>query len=258
LDADADQAVPLSLRYGVIRGVDDARTRARQILARGADLLKVIATGAPQTLGTNPSTTELSEAQIGATVEVASEAGVDVACHAHGAEAVKSAVRAGVRSIEHGSLLDDEAISMMKENGTFLVADLFNARWISEEGPARGYASEVLAKNEMVAAAQRASFAKCVEAGVRIAFGSDCGMFPHRLAARQFADYVASGLTPMEAILSATAWAAELLGWQDKVGAIAVGCKADLVAVAGDPTEEISRLEQIDFVMKDGVIVVGP
>jgi imidazolonepropionase-like amidohydrolase len=258
LDTEADRAVPLGLRYGVIRGADDARARARQILGRGADLLKVIATGAPQTLGTNPAVTELSEAEIGAVVEVATEAGVHVACHAHGTEAVKSAVRAGVRSIEHGSLLDDEAISMMKAAGTFLVADLFNARWISEEGPVRGYAGEVLEKNEMVAAAQRESFARCVEAGVRIAFGSDCGMFPHRLAARQFADYVQNGLTPMEAILSATAWAADLLGWEDQVGAIAQGYQADLVAVAGDPTADITLLERIDFVMKAGEIVVDP
>ncbi|HUO45958.1 MAG TPA: amidohydrolase family protein [Acidimicrobiia bacterium] len=257
LAVDTDQAVPRELRFGVVTGHEEARARARQILGRGADLLKVIATGAPQTIGTNPAVSELTDGEIRAVVDVAAEAGVDVACHAHGTAAVKGAVRAGVRSIEHGSLLDEEAISLMKETGTFLVADLYNAEWIAEEGPALGYALEVLQKNEMVAEAQRRSFAQCVAGGVRIAFGSDCGMFPHAYTARQFARYVENGLTPFEAILSATVWAAELMGWEDRVGSIEQGHFADVVAVPGDPTEDIQVLEEVAFVMKGGRVIKG-
>ncbi|HEU4750861.1 MAG TPA: amidohydrolase family protein, partial [Acidimicrobiia bacterium] len=249
---DTDHIVPRELRFGAVTGTDQTRAVVRQILGRGADLIKVIATGAPQTLGTNPAASELTEDEIRTAVEIAHENGVHVAVHAHGAEAVKRAVRAGARSIEHGSLLDDEAIELMKEAGTYLVADLYNAEWIASSGPGLGYAAEVVEKNERVADAQRESFAKCVAAGVRIAFGSDCGMFPHRLSGRQFARYVGSGLTPMQAILSATLWAAELMGWEDRVGSIEPGFYADLVAVEGDPTDDIAVLENVSHVMKGG------
>ncbi|HSL27355.1 MAG TPA: amidohydrolase family protein [Acidimicrobiia bacterium] len=255
LAVDADQAVPRELRFGVVTGVDQMRATVRQILGRGADLIKVIATGAQQTLGTNPAAPEFTEEEIRAAVEVATEAGVHVAAHAHAAEGVKRAVRAGVRSIEHGSLLDDDAIELMAETGTYLVADLYDGDWIAGEGPGMGYSPEVLKKNELTAEAQRSGFTKCVKAGVRIAFGSDAGMFPHRLAGRQFAYYVKHGLTPLQAILSATVWAAELMGWEDRVGSIRPGHYADLVAVAGDPTEDIRLLEEVDFVMKGGRVV---
>ena len=258
LAVDTDQVVPRELRFGVVSGVEQTRATVRQILARGADLIKVIATGAPQTLGTNPASAELTEGEIRAAVEVANEHGVHVAVHAHGAEAIKRAVRAGTRSIEHGSLLDDEAIGMMKKAGTYLVADLYNAEWIGSEGPNLEYASEVIEKNETVAAAQRQSFARSVAAGVRVAFGSDCGMFPHRYAARQFGVYVKNGLTSMQAILSATLWAAELMGWEDRVGSVEPGFSADLVAVEGDPTADVTLLERVSFVMKNGHLEKSP
>ena len=254
LAVDTAQIVTRDLRFGVVSGADQTRVAVRQILGRGADLIKVIATGAPQTLGTSPAVPELTEDEIKAAVEVAVEHGVHVAAHAHGAEAIKRAVRAGARSIEHGSLLDDQAIELMKKTGTYLVADLYNADWIATEGPALGYAAEVIEKNALVVEAQRKSFAKCVAAGVKIAFGSDCGMFPHRYAGRQFARYVENGLTPMQAILSATIWAAELIGWEDRVGSIEPGFYADLIAVEGDPTSDVDRLENISFVMKNGLV----
>jgi imidazolonepropionase-like amidohydrolase len=257
LAVDTDHMVPRDLRFGVVSGVDQTRATVRQILGRGANLIKVIATGAPQTSGTNPASPELTESEIRAAVEVATEHGVHVAVHAHGANAVKRAVRAGARSIEHGSLLDEEAIDMMSKAGTYLVADLYNAEWIANSGPGLRYSAEVLEKNELVADAQRESFARCLEAGVRIAFGSDCGMFPHRYAGRQFAHYVKNGLSPMQAILSATLWAAELMGWEDRIGSIEPGFYADLVAVQGDPTEDITVLESGDFVMKGGKVVKG-
>jgi imidazolonepropionase-like amidohydrolase len=257
LAVDTDQIVPRELRFGVVNGVDQTRATVRQILGRGADFIKVIASGAPQSLGTNPASPELTEDEITAAVEIATEHGVSVAAHAHEAEAVKRAVRAGARSIEHGSLLDDDAIDLMTQAGTYLVADLYNAEWIASEGSNLGYASEVIEKNERVAEAQRQSFGRCVQAGVGIAFGSDCGMFPHRYAGRQFAHYVKNGLSPLQAILSATLWAAELMGWEDRIGSIEAGFYADLVAVEGDPTEDITVLESVDFVIKGGKVVKG-
>lgn len=255
LAVDVETTLPPDLRFGVVTGPDQMRATVRRILGRGADLIKVIATGAQQTLGTNPGAPEFTGEELKAAVEVAAEAGVWVAAHAHAAEGVKRAVRAGVRSIEHGSLLDDEAIDLMVEAGTYLVADLYDGDWIAERGAALGYAPEVMRKNEMTAGAQREGFSRCIDAGVRIAFGSDAGMFPHRYAGRQFAYYVKYGLSPMQAMLSATLWAAELMGWEDRVGSIAPGYFADLIAAPDDPTADITRLEHVAFVMKGGRVV---
>jgi imidazolonepropionase-like amidohydrolase len=258
LAVDVDAVLPLDLRFGVVSGPEQVRSTVRRIINRGADLIKVIATGAQQTLGTSPGLPELTEAEIGAAVEVAEDAGLRVAAHAHAAAGIKRAVRAGAKSIEHGSFVDDEAIELMLDHGTYLVADLFDADWIAGQGPALGYVPEVMEKNDLTAEAQRRSFERCVAAGVKVAFGSDCGMFPHHLAGRQFAYYVKHGLTALQAILSATAWAAELMGWDDRVGSVAPGYLADLIAVRGDPTQDISLLEAVGFVMKDGRVIKGP
>jgi imidazolonepropionase-like amidohydrolase len=250
-----DVQVPVELRFGVVSGVDEMRSRVRQILARGADFIKVIATGAVLTSGTNPGAPEMTEAELAAAVEEAALAGTHVAAHAHGAEGIKRAVRAGVRSIEHGSLMDDEAIAMIAEAGVFLVADLYDGDWITEQGPRLGYSDEVMRKAEATTEAQRQGFEKCVAAGVRFAFGTDAGVFPHGLNARQLSYYVRYGLTPMEAIRSATVWAAELMGWEGRVGSIAAGLHADLIAVPGDPTTDISVLETEPWVMKSGEVV---
>jgi imidazolonepropionase-like amidohydrolase len=255
LAVDVDAAIPRDLRFGVASGVEQMRATVRQILRFGADFIKVIATGAVLTSGTNPGAPEFTEPELMAAVEEASNAGTFVAAHAHGAEGIKRAVRAGARSIEHGSLMDDEAIAMMAEAGTFLVADLYDGDWISAQGPKLGYSAEVMKKNALTTDAQRSGFEKAVKAGVRIAFGTDAGVFPHGHNARQFAYYVKFGLTPMQAIQSATRWAAELMGWEAQVGAIAPGMKADLIAVPGDPTADIRSLEKMDFVMKDGSLI---
>jgi imidazolonepropionase-like amidohydrolase len=231
------------------------RVTVRQILYFGANFIKVIATGAVLTSGTNPGAPEFTEAELAAAVEEAANAGTFVAAHAHGAEGIKRAVRAGARSIEHGSLMDDEAIAMMADAGTFLVADLYDGDWISQQGPNLGYSTEVIDKNAMTTDAQRIGFERAVQAGVRIAFGTDAGVFPHGYNARQFAYYVRYGLTPLQAIQSATRWAAELMGWEGQVGAIAPGLKADLIAVPGDPIADISLFEKVDFVMKDGILI---
>jgi imidazolonepropionase-like amidohydrolase len=255
LAVDVDGVVPRELRFGVTSGVEQMRVTVRQILRFGADFIKVIATGAVLTSGTNPGAPEFTEAELAAAVEEAANAGTFVAAHAHGAEGIKRAVRAGARSIEHGSLMDDEAIAMMADAGTFLVADLYDSDWISQRGPNLGYSAEVMDKNAMTTDAQRSGFERAVKAGVRIAFGTDAGVFPHGYNARQLAYYVRYGLTPLQAIQSATRWAAELMGWEGRVGAIAPGLKADLIAVPGDPTAAISLFEKVDFVMKDGILI---
>ena len=256
LAADVDAVVPRELRFGVTSGVDQMRANVRNILRYGADFIKVIATGAVLTSGTNPGAPEFTEDEIRAAVEEAALSGTHVAAHAHGAEGIKRAVRAGVRSIEHGSLMDDESIGMMADAGTYLVADIYDGDWIGQEGPRLGYSQEVLRKNEETTQAQRDGFRRCVESGVKIAFGTDCGVYPHGLNARQFAKHVEHGQTPMQAIQSATIVSAELLGWNE-VGAVAPGRFADVIAVEGDPLADVTLLEDVSFVMKGGEVVKG-
>ncbi len=256
LAPDVDAAVPVDLRFGVSNNADEVRTRVRRILSGGADFIKVIATGAVLTEGTTPGAPEFSEDEIRAAVEEAALVGTHVAAHAHGAEGIKRAVRARVRSIEHGSLMDDESIEMMAEAGTYLVADIYDGDWISQEGPRMGYSDEVLRKNEETTQAQRDGFRKCVKAGVKIAYGTDSGVYPHGLNARQFVKHVEHGQTPMEAIQAATIRCSELLEW-DEVGAVAPGRYADLIAVETDPMEDVAALQDVAFVMKGGEVVKG-
>ena len=257
LAPDVDAVVPRELRFGVANSADEVRRVVREILHRGADLIKVIATGAVLTEGTAPGAPELSETEIRAAVEEAALYGAPVAAHAHGAEGIKRAIRAGVRSIEHGSLADDEAIDLLAETGTYLVADIWFGDWIAEQGRSRGWGAEVMRKNEETMESQREVFAKAVKAGVKLAFGTDSGGYPHPMAARQFAYQVRHGQSPMEAIRSATSVAAELIGWADRVGSVEPGKLADLVAVEGDVLEDVSTLEGVAFVMKGGEVVKG-
>ncbi len=255
LAPDVDAVVPIDLRFGVANSVDEVRRRVRAILHGGADFIKVIATGAVLTEGTVPGAPEFSEAEIRAAVEEASLYGTFVAAHAHGAEGIKRAVRAGVRSIEHGSLMDDEAIEMMAAAGTYLVADVYFGDWIEEEGTRAGWSKDVLRKNRETTDAQRQGFAKAVKAGVKLAYGTDSGGYPHAWVGKQFAYQVRHGQTPLEAIQTATTNAADLLGWADRVGAVKPGLFADLIAVPGDPTQDVALLESVPFVMKGGRVV---
>jgi len=165
------------------------------------------------------------------------------------------AIRAGVVSVEHGSLVDDEGLALMKDHGTYLVADIYNDTYILAEFEKLGFPVHIIEKERMVGRTQRENFKKAVEAGVKIAFGTDAAIFPHGKNARQFRYMVEWGLTPIQAIQSATVSAAELLGWQDRLGSIAPGKLADIVAVAGDPLADVAALEGVDFVMKGGVVV---
>lgn len=252
LAVDVDSVVPRELRFGVTSGVEQMRANVRQILRYGADFIKVIATGAVLTSGTTPGAPEFTEDELKAAVETAGLAGTFVAAHAHGTKGIERAVRAGVRSIEHGSVLDDQAIELMVEHRTYLVADMYDGDWIAEQGPAMGYSQEALDKNDALNDTQRAGFRKAVEAGVNIAFGTDSGVIPHGTNARQFPLYVEFGLTPAQAIQSATRWAAEMMGRQDKVGSLTPGVYADLVVVPGDPLADITTLERPSKVMKGG------
>ena len=252
LAPDVDAVVPRDLRFGVANSPDEVRKAVREILHGGADFIKVIATGAVLTEGTVPSAPEFSEPEIRAAVEEAALYETHVAAHAHGAEGIKRAVRAGVRSIEHGSLMDDESIALMAEHGTFLVADVWMGDWSIEQGEREGWSPDVMRKLRETTDVQREGFAKAVEAGVRIAFGTDSGTYPHGMNAKQFASMVKYGMTPLEAIRSATVIAAELLGWRDRVGALEPGLFADLVAVEGDVMNDVDLLTDVAFVMKGG------
>ena len=255
LPPDVDAAVPRDLRFGVANSADEVRAVVRRILHGGADLIKVIATGAVLTEGTTPSAPEFSEAEIRAAVEEAALYGTHVAAHAHGAEGIKQAIRAGVRSIEHGSLMDDEAISMMAERGTYLVADIWMGDWTIEQGERDGWSPDVMRKLRETTDVQREGFEKAVAAGVKLAFGTDSGTYPHGMNARQFAYMVKHGMTPMQAIRSATVVAAELMGWRDRVGALEPGLFADLVAVEGDVLSDVDALTDVALVMKGGRVL---
>ncbi|MBS0502725.1 MAG: amidohydrolase family protein [Proteobacteria bacterium] len=247
--------MPEDMRFGEASNPAEARDKAEKLFAGGADFLKLIATGAVLAIGTEPGQIELDEPTIRAAVEVAKAHGSYATAHAHGAEGIKAAIRGGVRSIEHASLIDDEGIALAKAKGVWLVMDIYDGDWIAEEGKKAGWPAEYLRKNDETTEAQRQGFAKVVKAGVRIGFGTDAGVYPHGLNARQFAYMVRYGMTPMQAIQSATVSAAELIGWQSKVGRVAPGFFADMIAMKGDPLKDVRVLEQVAAVMKGGAVV---
>jgi imidazolonepropionase-like amidohydrolase len=246
--------VPDEFRRGVARGEAQVRAKVNALLDGGADFIKVIATGAVLTAGTNVNDSEYTEAEIRAAVEETAKRGTFVAAHAHGAEGIRRAVRAGVRTIEHGSLIDDEGIALMKAHGTWLVADIYNGDYIDTVGRQQQWGEEILRKNLETTDAQREGFRKAVAAGVHVAFGTDSGVYPHGDNARQFAYMVRYGLTPIQAIRSATLDAATVLGRERELGSIAPGKFADLIAVTGDPLADIAVLRRVDAVIKGGVV----
>jgi imidazolonepropionase-like amidohydrolase len=250
--------LPRELRFGVANSADEVRARVREIINGGADLVKVIATGAVSIPNSTPGASEFSEEEIHAAVTEAAKYGKYVAAHAHGAEGIKMAVRAGVRSIEHGSLMDDEGIALMKQRGTWLVADIYNGDYIASEGRKQGWPEEVLRKNDETTEAQRVVFRKAVAAGVKIAYGTDSGIYPHGMNAMQLPYMVKYGMTPMQAVQSATIAAARLMGWEDRVGSIAPGKYADIVAVEGDALADLHSFMKVGFVMKGGVVYKAP
>ena len=250
-----DSEVPDYYRQGVARGVDEFRKRAQEVVAGGADFIKVIASGAVFGHGSEPGAPEMTFDEIAAVVEVANSAGIKVTAHAHSAESIKDAILAGVSSIEHASLGDDESIALALEHDVAFTMDVYNGTYTEEVGREHGYAEEFMQKNEDTTQAQREVFTKAVLAGVTLLFGTDLGVLPHDLGARQFSVMVEHGMTPMQAIKSATSAAAQHMGVAGDVGTIQVGRFADVIAVNGNPLEEISVLENINLVIKGGIEV---
>jgi len=239
---------------GLADGVDEIRKLIRFEVKYGADLIKMLATAGVLSEEESVGAPQFSQEEMNVIVEEAKMWGKRVAAHAHGAEGIKRAVRAGVTSIEHGSLIDDEGVKMMKECGTYLVADIYNDDYILAEFAKLGYPDKIIEKERMVGRTQRENFQKAAKAGVKLAFGTDAGVYPHGWNAKQFAHMVKWGLTPMQAIQTATVNAADLLGWNDKVGVIAPGAFADIIAVDGDPLKDVTEFERVKFVMKGGIV----
>ena len=239
---------------GVADGPWAARAKVREIIKYGADLIKFCATGGVLSKGDDVGVLQYTLEEMQAIVAEAHKLGRKVAAHAHGAEGIKTAILAGVDSIEHASLIDDEGIRLARERGTFLVMDIYNDTFILEHGAAVGILPESLEKERQIGQAQRDNFRRAHQAGVRIAFGTDGAVYPHGDNAKQFAYMVEYGMTPLEAIQAATIHAAELLGWADRVGALEPGKFADLIAVAGDPLADVALLEKVGFVMKGGKV----
>ncbi len=257
-----DVELPLELRFGVADGPDQVRQRVREIIRGGAGVIKVLATGAVLTLGSRPAAQEFAYDELRAAVEEAEKAGLKVAAHAHSSAGARDDIRAGVASIEHGSLLDDETLLLLKERATFLMMDAF-ASWEfwpggTPEGKPAGYPAEFVEKEKISYASQLGVLRRAVELGVPIAFGTDAAVIPHGKNARLFQVYVQNGMKPLDAIRAATLNGAELLGWSDRVGAIAPGKLADIIAVRENPLADITTLERIAFVMKDGEIYRRP
>lgn len=256
---DVDEAdIPAHVRRGVARGPEAFAERARAAVDGGADVIKVIASGAVLAFGGVPGAPEMTPQELAAVVAVARAAGVPVTAHAHGAQSIREAILAGVDTVEHASLIDDEGIRLAKEHGVALSMDIYNGDWIATEGRRQGWPEEFLRKNDETTLVQRQNFRRAHEAGVTIVFGSDAGVYPHGLGARQFAYMVEWGMTPMEAIRAATSVAARYLADGERLGALRPGRLADVVAVRGNPLEDIAILEDIDTVIRGGLLFRAP
>jgi imidazolonepropionase-like amidohydrolase len=240
---------------GVADGVEAVQHKTREIIKYGADLIKICATGGVLSKGDNPQHSQYTVDEMKAIVTDAHRLGRKVAAHAHGAEGIRWASMAGVDSIEHGSYIDDAAIAEMKKNGTYLVPTLYLADWFLENAEKIGTPADLIAKGREVMPAARKNVARAFAAGVKVGFGTDAAVYPHGLNAHEFAVMVKLGLTPLQAIQSATINDADLLGWSDKIGTIEAGKFADIIAVDGDPLADVTTLERVKFVMKGGEVV---
>ncbi len=242
-------------KEGVVNSAEDARKAVRQRYKEGADLIKLTATGGVLSLAKNSQNPQFTEEVLRAVIATANDYGFHVAAHAHGAEGMKRAIRAGVTTIEHGTYMDDEAMALMKQHGTYFVPTIMAGKWVEAKAAIDGYCPDVVRpKSATVGPVIAETFAKAYAAGVKIAFGTDSGVSPHGDNAREFVYMVEGGMPPMEAIRSATAVTAELLGIETQVGTLEAGKLADVVAVRGDPLEDVSILQDVAFVMKEGVV----
>ncbi|WP_281063761.1 amidohydrolase family protein [Sphingomonas sp. LaA6.9] len=240
---------------GVGDGPQEVRQRVREQRKYGAEVIKICATGGVFSRNTEPGQQQMAEEELRAIADEAHLWGLKVAAHAHGAAGIKAAIRSGIDTIEHASLIDDEGIKLARERGAWLSMDIFNTEYTQAEGKNNGVLEDNLRKDREVAQIQRDNFRKAHAAGVKMVFGSDAGVMPHSTAGGQFRYMVEYGMTPMEAIQAATRNAAQALGREKDVGAIAVGRYADIIAVDGDPLANVRQLEQVATVIKGGEVV---
>jgi imidazolonepropionase-like amidohydrolase len=242
-------------REGVINGPYEARKAVRQRYKDGADLIKVTATGGVLSLAASGENPQFLEDELAAIVATARDYDFHVAAHAHGAEGMKRAIRAGVYSIEHGTYMDDEVIRLMKQHGTWYVPTIHAGRFVAEKSAIPGYFPDIVRPKAAAIGPQiQDTFARAHQAGVKIAFGTDCGVGPHGDNAREFEYMVDGGMAPMQAIRAATSVAAQFLGIEDRLGTLEPGKLADVVAVPGDPLADIRQMRAVHFVMKEGVV----
>jgi imidazolonepropionase-like amidohydrolase len=238
---------------GAADGVEGVQHKVREIIKYGADVIKICATGGVLSKGDDPRASQYTLEEMKAIVADAHRLGRKVAAHAHGAQGIAWAAEAGVDSIEHGSYIDDAAIKIMKEHGTYLVPTQYLSDWMKENAARIGLPAMYAEKMKTTTAVSRANVKKAMDAGVKIAFGTDAAVYPHGLNAHEFAVYVQMGMTPLQAIQAATVNAADLMGWK-LIGSVEAGNFADIVAVNGDPTKDVTLLQNPVFVMKSGVV----
>jgi imidazolonepropionase-like amidohydrolase len=239
---------------GVADGIVGVRHAVRRNVKYGVDVIKFCGTGGVFSKGDTPGAQQYTFQEMQALVDEAHMAGRKVAVHAHGAEGIKAAIRAGVDTVEHASLIDDEGLQLAKKGGIYLSMDIYNSDYTQAEGPKRGELEEFLRKDREIAETQRENFRKAVRMGVKLTFGTDAGVYPHGDNPKQLAYMVRYGMTPMQAIQAATLNGADALGLKAQTGALATGLAADIIAVKRDPLEDIRALEQVDFVMKGGQV----
>jgi imidazolonepropionase-like amidohydrolase len=249
-----DIQLPLDLRYGEANSPWEVRQKIRLLAHDGADHIKLLSTGAVLTHGSNPKSQEFTLEELQAAVDEASHFGLRVEAHAHAAQGIKNAIIAGVASVEHATMIDDEGIALAKQHGTYLDMDIYDEECIQEDGRRGKMPKDFLQHDAELGQIQRDNFRKAVNAGVKMSFGTDAGVCPYGTSAKQFAFMVQYGMTPMQAIQSATSSAADLLGHSDVIGSIKPGKYADLIAVTADPLQNIRALENVEFVMKEGKV----
>jgi len=252
-----DIQLPWDFHYGEANSPWEVRQKVRLLVSQGADHIKVLSTGAVLTHGSNPKSEEFTPEELQAAVDEASHFGLRVAAHAHAADGIRNAIRAGVASVEHATLIDDEGLALAKQHGTYLVMDIYDDECIQADGKKGTMPTDFLEHDRELGQIQRENFRKALKAGVKLAFGTDAGVCAYGTSAKQFAFMVKYGMTPMQAIQSATSSAADLIGRSSQFGSIKPGKYADVVAVAGDPLKDIGVLENVQFVMKDGVVYKG-